>query len=294
MPLQDLLVGDIIIQTDEGEPEHSLMWVGTGKPVVHSAEGDKLNGVVQQSVGCFEDLSKSDLDETEVWRCRDSQLAARAAKFAIRWATRSDEPWVIKAWQSGQQLVTLRTPFSQDRLTETSDKENTPMSVFALWRAVRAAARGNAGQDLSPATGVSCAMFVTYCYQAASLEDQLGLLPQEWEKLRQLKNSGALMALSKEQQFNLIRAALEPITTGNIPPAFLVDAKRTNVDRLHDSLEQDPAFSLVGYVVTNKDQKATHAYLLPESEAGQREWADVRTEMRDVKKVPVDPIPEQD
>jgi hypothetical protein len=95
---RELVTGDILIQLDKrGGADHSLMWVGGEKPVVHSVEGDKFNGVIQQSARYFlerwENVKPTDewKRKVDVYRARDPNLGPAAARFATEWATRSDD-----------------------------------------------------------------------------------------------------------------------------------------------------------------------------------------------------------
>jgi len=80
----DLAPGDILMEFEEDEegPAHSLMWAGGSKPVVHCAEGNKLNGVVAQSLGYFKNQSESPSEMTRVWRGSSTALGARAGSWS--------------------------------------------------------------------------------------------------------------------------------------------------------------------------------------------------------------------
>ena len=110
--LNQLRPGDILINYDDDEPDHSLLWVGGNKPVVHSADSGNTSGIVQQSDKIFRGQGQA---STEVYRSRNQRLGAETAKIAQGFAVSTTDRRYIKA-KNKQWTVNLVTKFSQDRL----------------------------------------------------------------------------------------------------------------------------------------------------------------------------------
>jgi hypothetical protein len=289
---ENLQAGDIIIQLDKDTADHTLMWVGGEKPIVHSSEGENFSGVIQQSAGPLLNLK----DDSKPWKGyarvfrSDDGLGPLAATFAIKWAVRSDNVAYIEARKlydeqdraqaeeyanknprgkrtigAPQNItignaktkslsVALDTPFSQARL-EKGDKE---WDVHSLFRALRAYDRGKKGLPLSQLKGITCSQFATYCYQAASLDKQLGGAPIPSNILNHIANSGAFYSLKQgtPDQANIIKHALEGYPTDCIPKAMLVDAKTTSAGNLMAKLLQEGSrFSDRGFLAPTPSKK---------------------------------------
>lgn len=177
--------GDIFIQGYEPKVNgpgvdgiHALMWIGGDKPLVHSSN-DKSLGVLAQTMSYFEKFITKNEVETPVgaavfrYRGNINGLAAKAADYASKWATRSDA--VSEEGSKFAQRV-LGTPFSAKRLGASYarraafEQSAKPVGVETIFRVLKAIARTELGSKLSPNHGVSCSQFVVYCYQAASLK----------------------------------------------------------------------------------------------------------------------------
>ncbi|RZF27187.1 hypothetical protein EVC45_23700 [Paraburkholderia sp. UYCP14C] len=264
----DFSAGDIIIEYDDSDDEakHALIWVldANGKTVIHSKDVGNLQGVVQQSVGA---LAITDDDvKYLVYRYEDSTVAAAAAWFATRWATRSDDPMVagmVKYAATKNQVVKASVPFGR-RGDEYQTEE--AWTANSLVRAVRAWHRGLAGVKLSSRKGISCSQFVTYCFQAASLHAALhNMCLQSQDAKNFLLGPQNFVALKKGNRYSLIYEALKSVEkdlSGCIPPGMLVDAKTTDADNLQNCLERgDSKFKCVGAVATDNPKKPTKAWI---------------------------------
>lgn len=275
---EPFVAGDIMIEMDGDSVEHSMMWVGGEKPVVHSAEAGDFVGVIQQSAKPYarwKDDSKAWRPYARIYRSQDGSGAA-AAKFAIDWATRSDSATFVKLKNlsdteqeklqqekprqkrppnsdknitigspkfEGSGIV-LDTPYSQARLGG-GDK---PWDVLSLFRALRAYDRALSKLPLSQLKGVTCSQFVTYCYQAAAVQKHFGGLPIDAKILSGISKSGKLYSLKNDAgAADLINDALKGIDVGFMPKAMLIDAKTTSADCLKTNLEkQGSGFDFVG------------------------------------------------
>ena len=49
MKLLEFQRGDIIFSYEDGEVDHSLIWVGGDKPIIDSVEGKKISGVIRKN-----------------------------------------------------------------------------------------------------------------------------------------------------------------------------------------------------------------------------------------------------
>jgi hypothetical protein len=170
--------------------DHALMWVGGEKPLVHAAS-EKALGILQTSEDFFR--KKIKIGETAVdtyvfrYKGRIPGLADKAAEYAEKWATRSDDPAIL-AFRAEEKERTeppkelparesvLRTPYSQQRLDEGHrrskewDAMNPGCTTEAIFRALKAVARTENNMPVSPNHGVTCDQFIVYCYQAATLK----------------------------------------------------------------------------------------------------------------------------
>jgi hypothetical protein len=271
----NFLPGDIIIEYDDStdEAKHALIWVDDtrGKPVIHSKDVGNLQGVVQQSVGALA-ISDDDIKYL-VYRYEQPEVAAAAAWFAIRWATRSDEPMVlamVKYASENNQVVKASVPFGRrgDQY-QTLDAWNAE----SLVRAVRAWHRGITGVKLSNRKGISCSQFVTYCYQAACLNATLhGMTLTSNEAKAFLLGPQNFVALKKTNRYDLMSDALQLVSeklTSCVPPGMLVDAKTTDADNLQDCLEKGSSkFKCVGQVAMDNPAKPTKAWIEEEKNPG--------------------------
>jgi len=177
-PLMPLAPGDILMLGQH----HAVMWVGGAKPVVHSvntmADGGHTKGALRQS---DDYLAKTEEYGLRVFRyMHNAALGAKAADFAIEWATESNSkaapaPDAFSVDETAQIRV-LKTPYSQKRRSAPADKPElrADWSVDALFRVIKAVARARDKAGLSPNHGVSCDQFVVFCYQAAALEQMHG------------------------------------------------------------------------------------------------------------------------
>ena len=174
-----LLPGDILMQGSL----HAAMWVGGVKPVVHAVTtradgGGHTKGAIRQSDSLLRDNDEGGL---RVFRyVTDPALGAKAAEFAIRWATDSDR-YAAPAEDAFRvdetaMVRVLKTPYSERRHMRPVVRPalQAGWSVNALFRVIKAVARARDGAGLSPNHGVSCDQFVVFCYQAAALEAMHG------------------------------------------------------------------------------------------------------------------------
>ena len=278
-----LQAGDVIVQLKRNQANHCLMWVGGEKPIIHSADADNFSGVIQQSASFLPKL-KDDLEKwtphARVFR-NQRDLGAQATKFAKQWAVRSDDEAFLNAMnlsdsQDAQQAakyvaenprekrqpetpkhvtvgnaktksitVVLDTPYSQDRL----EQGNKEWDVYSLFRALRAYDRGTKSLPLSQLKGITCSQFITYCYQAASLDRVFGGCAIPQATLQHISDTGAFYSLKRgtPEQANLIEHGLHGYSTDFIPKAMLVDAKTTSAGNLmRKLLEEDSQFTNVG------------------------------------------------
>jgi hypothetical protein len=259
--------GDIIIEYDDSEDEakHALLWVDDAKAknIVHSKDVGTLLGVVQQSVGA---LRNTDEDiKYLVYRHESSVIADYAAMFAIKWATRSDDPMVnnmVKYASTKGQSVSARNRFGRRGDEFQTCEDWSPQSLV---RAVRAWHRSSLGNQLSRRKGVSCSQFVTYCYQAASLHATLHMVSHSNEWWRNfLLGPNSFVSLKKENRYDVVYDALVQLgpLKGVIPPAMLVDAKTTDAENLQNCLERgESGFACIGEVVVDNWQGPTMAWV---------------------------------
>jgi len=189
---------------------HALMWVGGPKPVVHaiSTDADGVGGTKGALRQSDEVLRKNLLmGGHRVFRyMADPTLGAKAASFAIDWATESDRHAHPAAGDfrvdEKASIRVLKTPYSDSRHMKpvAVPAASESWSVASLFRVVKAIARKRDGMGLSPNHGVSCDQFVVYCYQAAALEAYLtaGTLPNDL--IAAIKRDAAVQA---RQPFDL-------------------------------------------------------------------------------------------
>ena len=275
---ESLQVGDIIIEMDGGSADHSLLWVGGDKPIVHSAESEEFVGVIRQSAKPYA-VWKSDDKKwksyARVYRNNDD-LGQRAAQFALDWATRSDEQAYVDLRTLGKDeaekfksenprrkresgggknitigspkfkgsAVVLDTPFSQARL----GGPELDWNVLSLFRALRAYHRAQNRLPLSQLKGVTCSQFITYCYQAAAVQKHFGGAPIPQKILAQISNSDRLYSLKQDGgAADLIHDALKGINVSFMPKGMLVDAKTTSASNLQEKLgEGNSGFTFRG------------------------------------------------
>lgn len=253
--------GDILIQAKS----HCMLWVGAAKPLVHNVERGIFVGVIRQSTDPLTDTHV-------VYRYKDAELAAMAAKFAEEWAVTPSEE--LKLPTPTPKKVVLKTPYSHKRMEGAFDG-TAPWSVDSLFRALKAIARAHDGTGLSPRHGASCSQFVTYCYQAAALKKSIGpVLPSgliqavrkdtaEYKPFDQLawartdlkddkaqaehywRNKmhvvDAKVFKSKKGDRNFINTVLTPqivhLAKTLLPTAFQIDAKTMHVEKLIEQLQ---------------------------------------------------------
>lgn len=270
--------GDVMIEMTGNSVEHSMMWVGGEKSVVHSAEAGDFVGVIQQSPKPYARWKEDDKpwrSKVRIYRNNDG-LGPEAAKLAIDWATRSDDqvfvqfkkmeeteqeehqklhPRVKRAEGDGKNItigspkfegssIVLDTPYSQARLG-SGDKE---WSVLSLFRALRAYHRAKNKLPLSQLKGVTCSQFVTYCYQAAAIGKYFGGLPIPKEILSNISKTDKFYSLKNDVgAADLVQDALKGINVDFIPKGMLVDAKTTSADCLKANLEKGASgFTFIG------------------------------------------------
>jgi hypothetical protein len=271
MPFEDFERGDILIQGKF----HALLWVGGEKPLVHNVDQGTFVGVIR---------AKSLKGGGAVYRFANATVAARAADFAAGWADIPGTDFVLP--EPNPAKVVLKSPYSHGRMGKALDVERleTPWSVDALFRALKAIARARDGAGLSPNHGVSCSQFVTFCFQAAALAQLIGdvvpapLLSQirreaevpsgqtmpNWvakdysgsqEEFWKAKAFGGQNKVFKSLKTDgeFIRTALSghvQRTRDALPGAMRVDAKRTTVEKLLAGVKApDSGFQLRGNAV---------------------------------------------
>jgi hypothetical protein len=253
MPFEAFERGDILIQGKF----HALLWVGGEKPLVHNVDKGTFVGVIRART-----LSGGGA----VYRFAEAPVANRAADFAAGWADTPGTDFMLP--QTTPAKVVLKTPYSHGRMGGALEVEHqeTPWSVDALFRALKAIARARDGAGLSPNHGVSCSQFVTFCFQAAALAQLIGnvipspLLAQIrrdaeipsgqtmpnwvakdyggsqaefWKAKAFGSDNKVFKSLKTDGEF--IRTALSghvDAAKNALPPAMRTDAKRTTVEKL--------------------------------------------------------------
>ncbi|MBO0947128.1 hypothetical protein [Fibrella forsythiae] len=234
-----LVPGDILIEY-ENSPEHSLMWLGGGKPIVHSAEAT-FSGILRQSARGFGGQGTPCF---EVYRSLNNALGAKVSQFAAIWATSSNDARYIFAKNNLDEL-SLMTRFSQDRLGGDGGHWDNEARV----RAVRAYCRVINNQPLSAIEGVTCSQFITYTYQAASIALLVARHALTRVVIQEINSRLLLNQLHNAMAYAAATASLRSIRLGidaTMPDAFKVDAKITSVDVLAAKLRLDPRFGHVG------------------------------------------------
>jgi hypothetical protein len=189
----DLQAGDITIVYDDDSPDHSVMWVGGDKPLVHCTDGPGTSGIFQQSNYLYvddDDAMDSDGEDepiAEVYRCNSADIAQRARQIAQQFSTRSDNPAYRAVRQAGNKAF-LRTRFSQNRLGGNGGI----WGPEAFVRAVRAYFRAAHTLILSANEGVTCSQFLTYTYQAAGVWAHAQASPAHRQLITDAANDGLL------------------------------------------------------------------------------------------------------
>jgi hypothetical protein len=290
MPYIDLEPGDIIIIRGM---THAVMWVGDidqqgveHKPLVHNITKGKFVGVIRQSTGGYS------VSGHPVFRCDDPAMALKAAGYAVAWATTPGQDFQVPEDLLGKQVI-LKSPYSMKRLEASQYVQiyetPIPWTVDSLFRVIKAIARRRDNMGLSPNHGVSCSQFVTFCYQAAALEDSLGgLIPNTilndirqtvptdkpfdldtwksrnnpgsqtyWRHQAYMPQQKVFKSLKQDQEFivTALEASVEA-TRNRLPRAMRVDAKRTNADWLERDLGlPDSGFRKMGVVDQDDNNK---------------------------------------
>lgn len=244
LQLVNLVPGDILVEYDD-TPDHSLMWVGGTKPIVHSAEA-QTSGILRQSA---RGMGGNGPACHEVYRANSPTLAQYAVAIACKWAVASDDPRYV-LFKTDERLqefaLNLMTRFSQDRLGGDG----------GLWsnrepfvRAVRAYCRSYTGEPLSAGEGVTCSQFISYTYQAASISRLAHLHAHTRVVVQEAIARQVVANLHSAQAYAAAVASLRPIYNSvneTMPAPFKVDAKITSVDRLTLDLRTKPGFAHVG------------------------------------------------
>ncbi len=197
--MPELQIGDLIVQGNL----HALMWVDGDKPLVHNVGEGQFKGVLRQSLigaiypkrvppeGYFSAVAVTTYN---LYRCHETPTAAAAAMFAIGWATYSGSEAAKEAAAVRQGI--LKSPHGQGRrfAAEDAKPDQRDWSVAAMYRALKAYARLELA--LAPKQGTGCAQFISYCYQAASVQRLVGDLPIAENALSLLKQGGGFIKLS--------------------------------------------------------------------------------------------------
>jgi len=244
---KELAVGDILLT-----PGHSLLWVGGNKPVIHNVASNDTRGVVQESSGDYFGLMNFANSPTKVrvYRTADADLATRAAAYARDWATERGSPEFEQAPVVEEDRV-LKSPYCHARYSYAGERPLGSWTVASLFRVVKAIAYRKARQGLSPSKGVTCAQFITYCYQAASVERGVGSLLTA-ELLGHLRKDNRYLKLKHPEEANAIDEALKAIAVkakDSLPPPLQRDAKTVLVGWLRQMLEgKDSGFNRVAYL----------------------------------------------
>lgn len=255
LQLSELLAGDIIIEYEDS-PEHSMLWVGGDKPLVHSADSGTTSGIVQQSARGF---GEGDTPFAEVYRCRNQHLAHKVSDIAQRFAVVTTDPRYVTAKKNGWN-VGLKTRFSQNRLGGNGGV----WGPEAIVRAVRAYYRALKTSVLSPSEGVTCSQFVTYTFQAASIEILATRHRPTKLAIEHAAESGLLGQLRIHDVAPLqgvaavgpAYSALRSIRNGiemAVPYEMKVNASITSVDVLTDRLRSNQNFTHVGNLTVDDD-----------------------------------------
>ncbi len=266
----ELRAGDVIAQGNY----HILMWAGEPKPIVHNVDKGQFSGVIRQSLkGAISShmqpeqyFQRYPVRAYEIYRCEDMDLSMRAAEFAVNWATesRSEEAREALFRRKGK----LKVPYGHMRLVHAENyatSDDRQWSVQALFRALKAYARHET--ILAPRKGSTCSQFMTYCYQAASIERHFGDLNFSEETLEQLRGSGKYghyVALANTQGDPNAIDLIEQLEVGvqilseRLHPALLTHAKMVYVETILDRMKAPGSgFSRVGFLAPSLDDMAT-------------------------------------
>lgn len=266
MNFNDLAQGDILFaMTAQNDVAHCLMFVGGDKAIAHSAAGatpqdgsPAIRGVLLQSKKNYLAKNGVDLDESYC-AYRPTQpdgIGAIAAKYAIRWATKSMDFKSPPVERHGVKVYPFKTPYGETKLNAPCNRSKsvsdedlehgkmTPEGVLKVVKAYASAREEGIPTNLHPKRGVTCAQFVLYCFQVACLEQIVGggdfKIPEQYTK------DGALVNTFKIKQKSPVIAAddtynvfqLWEAWTKGVPNKMMepmrVDTKRVNKDVLFD------------------------------------------------------------
>lgn len=242
--LGNMQPGDILVQYED-EPDHSLMWIGGNKPIVHSAEA-RTSGILRQSARGFGGNGPASV---EVYRPNSASLAQHAVAIAGKWAIPSDDPRYVLFKTKGnltEFTLNLMTRFSQDRLGGDGGAWSNREPFV---RAVRAYCRSVTGAPLSAGEGVTCSQFISYTYQAASISKLAQLHAHTRVVIQEVIARQVVSGLHSAAAYAAAVASLRPIYNAvneTMSAPFKVDAKITSVDRLTQDLRAMPGFIHVG------------------------------------------------
>jgi hypothetical protein len=289
--------GDLLIQGDVKTKNafHSLIWVGGNKPLVHNISKGRFIGVIRQA---------NYPANMPVFRLRDGEVAEEAAKLAENWADTPGETFQLP--QSNPSKIVLKSPYSQQRMEDALYRvvyeKESPWSVDALFRVLKAIARANDGSGLSPTRGLGCTQFAAYCFQAAALKIRLGpVVPADLiarlrvpepedstvsvpQWMAKNKERGDPADFWQEKAFNTQKKIFPSLKTkdgdiirqilsgevekarGVLPSALDTDAKFMTVEKLLAAvLEPDSGFDYVGTLKSNDEPNGPSHLIWPDT-----------------------------
>lgn len=243
--------GDVILSSG-----HSMMWVGGDRAIVHNAGGI---GVLRELGAELLAPAKS-ATKFAVFRFDNAEVAARAAEYAIDWAVEGNaeiHPTIKSPYDLSNKTYTVtgKSELSSGRYEYASalqSAKQTDWTVESLYRVVKAVARKYHRLGLSPLHGVTCAQFVTYCYQAAFLEKKFGHIINSTMLELMCKDgvSTKYFKLHAGEKDNPVMAALADIKSTDLPLGLRVEPKSILVGLLREKMEEkDSGFRSAGYMV---------------------------------------------
>ncbi|HXP09131.1 MAG TPA: hypothetical protein VN828_11575, partial [Acidobacteriaceae bacterium] len=113
-----------------------------------------------------------------VFRCKNEQLASRAAYWAQRWVNEHPEPFAIHRYAKA-------VDFEKKHAGDLVKSQRKLFNKFGKFRAIKYAARRE-GQLIYPSEkdpriegnrGMFCSMFVVLCFQVAGIEGEVKVAP---------------------------------------------------------------------------------------------------------------------
>src|SRR5262249_42979484 len=143
------------------------------------------------------------------------------------WATERGSPEFDQApVVKGNRM--LKSPYGHERYSYAGSRHTVEdWTVASLFLVVKAIAYRKARKGLSPSKGVTCSQFLTYCYQAASVERGVGSLLTP-ELLGHLSKDNRFLKLKHPEDTNAINEALKdiaPKARDCLPPPLQRDAR---------------------------------------------------------------------